>query len=1146
MARESKVRLDVEFGDVSQAEIDKLGKQVKEGLESVKLDPTWAQKYADVRSEIVRLQKEGTELESSRKKTIGEITKLEARSLSNREKMQRVTDTITNTQIDSARLEQRFARQQFDLQSKINADTAKLNDLKESGMDDEKTIAEMQKLRDRITSNTLKKEDLITQQKRLALRTTEKTVKLNQQLDEIESEDVRLNKEINSLLNDRNTSVDKLRSNQDAIIEQQRTAAGLENQRIATQQAIAAEIRKADPSISQEDALKRAKEMLPIVGKQSKFEQKNEQLLKRTKKDRKAILKDRLTELTIHDKMLKRQGIGFMERRKIIGAEKVNAKKSLGLVSVREQATEKAAKGMGKAVSGQLGQIAAVVGKLAGPLIALGGIAGFVMLMLQDNKQIMAARKNLFTLAQTGDATWKKMEKGQTTTIGQVEAFRGSLRGLWGQVGMTYEDALKNVGALTKAGIELDVTTAKGRESFTGLMADVESMALMSGQSFEEMAATVGEWKTEFRKDVDEMSDTFLSLRSSAAKTDIMTTRFFSSVMNAAQGLAIYGTQIEDVGTAFAALTNGVKMPQKEASKLASEMINATDQMSSAQKVMVAQIGGAKGLLEEQRKSKQEEVDRLELLEKQGKLTAASRKSLEKNRGELQEINTLLTTKYPDELEAQTRYFEALDPGQQIELRLRALSKAAPDMFKDVDIADPKQLAGALALNREKMAEVGKQFGFDKKQLMLVEQLAKAGTSIADLPTKMAKKEEEAEKKRLKAQERRQASIIQQGTKSIMDSLGQKIGYWVEQIYLWLEEKMIPFFEMVADYFGKDYKYKDATAAKLAERIKELETEETKLATRQKELETKEADAGLTKDEEKELAAVKERRGAIRVAKSGMESRLASSKEEKGSGLGGKAASFLTGGLLKTKEKQSAERNLRALAQEKRLALQSAIGKAGFDKATKEFADYAFRLFSSHPYMTKIGEGDDKAQKWLRNNWDELVMRVSQGFIPVSLSAKTGDVRKLFSSYLGFQKGGFTGVGEPGKIAGFAHKGEFVFDKQATDKAGPENLANLMTAIKSPSADVPSAATSINQAPIDVDTSMRALVSIMNFDGIISAVNRLPGAIASAMPATQVAGGAAAQNNVTNNVTLNVNQRDKQEIEQIIYKVLYDKSGANI
>lgn len=1140
MARESKITLDVEFGKIDQSQIDNLGKQVKKGLDGVKLDPAWAEQYAAAQKEIAGLQKEGAEIESTRKKVITEISKLEEKSFANRQKIQRVTDTITNTQIDSAKLENRFARRQYDLQSKINSDTAKLNEIKSSGMDDEKTKTEMQKLQDRITSNTLKKEDVSTQQKQLALRTTEKTVKLSKQLDEIENEDVKLNKDINGLYDQRNNKVTQLKTNHDDIIAQQRTAAGLESERIATQKAIAAEIQKSDPKISQEDALKRAKQMLPIVGKQSKFEQKNASLLGKTKKDRQAVLKDRLTELNIHDKMLKKQGVGFMERRKIVGAEKKNAKQSLGLIGMKEKATAKATKGVGKAVSGQMGQLVGVIGKLAGPLMALGGIAGFVMLMLNYNKQIMAARKNLFVLAQTGDATWKKMEDGQMTTIGQVEAFRGSLRGLWGQVGMTYEDALKNVGALTKAGIELDVTTAKGRKSFVGLMADVEGMAQMSGQSFGEMSQTVGLWKTEFRKDVGEMSDTFTDLRDSASKTDIMTTRFFSSVMNAAQGLAIYGTEVEDVGAAFAALTAGVKMPQKEASKLAAQMIGATDQMSSAQKVMVAQIGGAQGMLQTEKETLATRVAELKEQEKQGKLTTANKKELEKSESKLGEITTLLNTKYPDQLEAQTRYFEALDPGQQISLRLKALSKAAPDMFKGVNISDPSQLAGALAMNREKLAEIGKQFGFDKKQLMLVEELAQAGTSIGDLPNKMAEESDKKEKKRLKAAEKKQVGIIQQGTKSILDMLGQKIAGLLEKLYLWLEDKMIPFFEMVADYMGKDYRLKEDTQGKLAERIKELKAEDEPLAAREAELEKKKKSGTISEEETTELKSVKQQRSKIRTTLSGLEGRAEASKQEKGSGLGGKVLSAVTFGAFQTKEKQSALKNYRELAREKVIALQGAISKAGFDKETKNLADYAYKLYSSMDYMNKIGEGGAKSQRWLQNRWNELVMNASQGFIPRTMGANTGAVENLFKSQLGFQAGGFTGVGAPGEVAGFAHKGEYVFDKESTDKAGPENLAKLMMAIKSPSSGVMSA-NAISQTP---DNSTQSLTAAMNFDGLINAVNRLPAAMASAMPTAQAASGSQTVNN--NNVTLNVNQRDKETIEQIIYKVLYDKNGANI
>lgn len=61
-----------------------------------------------------------------------------------------------------------------------------------------------------------------------------------------------------------------------------------------------------------------------------------------------------------------------------------------------------------------------------------------------------------------------------------------------------------------------------------------------------------------------------------------------------------------------------------------------------------------------------------------------------------------------------------------------------------------------------------------------------------------------------------------------------------------------------------------------------------------------------------------------------------------------------------------------------------------------------------------------------------------------------GGLFKLF----GFEKGGYTGDGAKDDPAGVVHKGEYVFDKEATDKIGVGTLASLRKAAKSGSGSV--------------------------------------------------------------------------------------------
>ena len=66
---------------------------------------------------------------------------------------------------------------------------------------------------------------------------------------------------------------------------------------------------------------------------------------------------------------------------------------------------------------------AGAIGKLAGPLLALGSIAGFLMLMLEYDKKIKDAQKSMFVLASNSDMAWKKIGKGQTVGISQMETY---------------------------------------------------------------------------------------------------------------------------------------------------------------------------------------------------------------------------------------------------------------------------------------------------------------------------------------------------------------------------------------------------------------------------------------------------------------------------------------------------------------------------------------------------------------------------------------------------------------------------------------------------------------------------------------------------------------------------------------------------
>jgi hypothetical protein len=1075
MARNPKVTVDVEFGKVDQKDIDKIINDVGGKLKKMELDPGWAEKFEEARRKVTEIRKEVDGIKEEQKKSDEQYDK----AAREKQKLQQKLNSLRN---DADELD----RKQLDVQIHAVKLNKELAAIKKSKKKDEATSLRKQQITNDLERMNL---DMKQQYEKITNETSDTKSKINQ----LETEQLTIKQQLS-------VETDKMKSANDSIVDATKTALGLESQRLALQQVMAKELMKADKSLGEDEALKRAKKMLPLSGKQSKFEQKQFELLKKTKKIRKNELKEKLTELKMHDKMLKRDGVGWWERKKMIRAEQLEAKKSLG-------GKRKEGGGVGGALvggaKGELAGLSRVIGSLAGPLLALGSVAGFIMLMLEYNDKIVKARKNLFKLAATGSASFKALEKGQKVTLGQVEAYRSSLRGLYDQVGMTYDEAMAATESLTKAGITLDVTSAGARKSYIKLIADLEGVATITGMSFDEVAGHAGELKTEFRMVEKEIPAAFISIKQAAADAGVESTRFFSATMNAAQGLAIYGTRVEDVAGAFSRLTKGVKMPQKAAMELAGQMVNANETLTSSQKAMIGIVGDAKGMLATL-----------------PKLTAEQTK--------------VLNETYPDQLEAQTRYFEALDPGKQIELRFRALAKVAPDIFKDVDISDPKQLAQALSLNREKLAELGKQFGFDKKQLMLVEELAEAGTSVAGIPEKMAQKQKEAEKAALTERVKEQARAIEQGTKSIKDIISEKVAKFVEWIYLWLEREAVPFFRMVADWMQKDYKeakyLSDAMATKMDELLKEREQMQSDVAVLEKDTSPEGQKALRSKKYELE----------------GLEVRIAKLKKEQEQmkGVRKRAAVPVIGGLLVGGEDTALmEAQAAALWDEKVKAFAAKISSlpAELQAVARELNDE----FLADNSLAKLAARDKKGAlkkmdltiasksgdvaKWYPGAEESAAaMKNLQTFFHQLVSLKSGGYSgaertvALPTSLLqkSFAGGGYTGNIGIGSAAGVVHGKEFVFDADATKKAGAANLSMLMDSIKSIRTG---AGRSISPAAMTAPTAA-------------SRVNAAGAAV----------GGGNGGRSVTNQVTININQRDRQEIEQIVYKVMYDQKGNEV
>lgn len=1057
MARNPKVTVDVEFGKVDQKDIDKIVKDVGGKLKNMELDPGWATKFEEARRKVVEIRKEVESARKESEKTSSDLNRAESESVKLQQKLRslqddraKLTDKAADAEIRSYKLQKEYAA----LQSKGS-------------------------------KNTVRMEQIKTELKQIDLKRTEDLVKLDTEMQGVAEKLTESHSERLKLTSQLSDQTDKIKTAHDNMIGTEKTLYGLEAGRLAQQQLIAKELMKADASLSKEEALERAKKMMPLNAKQSKFEKKQFDLLQRTKKIRKQELKEKLSELKVQDMMLKKQGVGWWDRRKIMRAEQLEAKKAFKAGGKKEGG------GIGGAIAGgakgQLAGLTGAVASLAGPLLALGSIAGFIMLMVEYNEKIMKARKSLFKMAATGVSSFKSLEKGQKVTIGQVESYRKSLYGLFNQVGMTYDEALHATEALTKQGFDLNVTTKEGRQEFVKLIANVEDMATVSGLSFDEMAGHAGELSTEMKVATSEIPSTFIAIRKSAVDAGVMTSRFFSETMNAAQGLAIYGTKVEDVADAFSKLVAGVKMPQKQALQLAGSLMNANETLTSSQKTMIAMVGNAKTML-------------------------ASQKDL------TDEQKRVLTAEYPDMLEAQTRYFEALDPSKQLELRFRALAKVAPDIFKDVDITDAGQLAGVLLKNREKLAEIGQQFGFDKKQLMLVEQMAQAGRSIANISTDIVEAEKKAEKERMDANVKQQARAIELGTRTIKDIIMQKVVKLIDDIYTFLETKLWPFLQAALEYMGKDIVKRAQVLTKLEEEIMANKVQDSELADRQKELLDKKS---RTASEDAELSAITIKRQQLGAQRTQLESSrtIATSERSAGarlkSGASGAVLSTVTGGLAETTESKEATIAREGIIRAKLIlplqaALTRALAKGLITKGsdTEKLVKTVYAQIQKSPHLSErfvMGEKLDYRKIIDNTNASEYSGKGNAELAKQMFTEVLGYSKGGFVKPLNFASGGYTGNVGIGRAAGIVHGGEFVFDADTTRKAGSDNLSQLMASIKTSGPIIPRSVTPAGR------------------------------------PGTATGSGS-----ITNQVTININQRDRQEIEQIVYKVLYDQKGNEV
>lgn len=999
-SKKSGLSLDVSF-DVPQKEIDRLKKILHKQIKIDAEDPLWVknrEKIKNLTRDIDNFDKDINKLNKDRIKLEDEITKRVEKEGHFQEKQEHRLERV------------------------------------------DKYLKAINKRREKSASNQAIINELNEKEKKIKEDTSNKIASLqseqNKYTDQIKGSDLQW-VELHKNLNDKTIEQSKL---QDDLLKTEKERTSVLNKYRATQSAIASLIEKQNPSMDRAEALKHAKRMFSLNGKQTNFEKTTIKSHEKLKKYRKESIRGQLVEIKARGHILRQMGGTEKEVKRIMAAEKAALYKREG-------------KGIRAGIEGfkskSLGEHAVEGAK---SLLAFAGIGMFIGMfikaMLDANKQIKDAQKNIFKFGAVSGTAWAKIQKGEIIGTKQLDGYRKTLDTMYDRAGMTLDEAVQNLGALTSTGVKFGDVMAKNGK----LMVDVNRMATLSGMSFGEMSSISGEWVTEFGKQTNELGNTFDNLMSATSRTNMTTTRFFSSVMNAAQGLAIYGDRIEDVSFAFADLTAKVKMPQKQAAQMATSMLNNVNTMTAAQKTLVTQSANVRKLLEQEQKdladNGQTETDRYK------------------------QLNELLKANL-DPLEEGVRLFEALDPAARIKAQIKAMAVQIPQLGQ-IDIMNAEQLRKVMLEHRTKISEIAPSFGMTEDQIRFVEKLSEAGTSIGSIGKAMSAEEA----KNIKKHKDEQADIITQGTKSIQDILANKIAKFMRDIYTFLADKVGPaifgIWNLIKGWLGRDYAETAKVNQSVLDEIERLNQSKEKVTAEITELETKQKAA---KGPEKQAIA-----GKISLKKAHL--------------------ADITGKMetMKGYEKKISEKP--KMKEEERYGISSAVAGSKLTDLSHAMANVTDKETRRLGYdaVAKLSGNKNFTDAVLSGDKEKLKSAVEGSAMFVTANKELNDI---FKNILGYASGGYTGQGPTGQVAGLAHKGEFVFDKDATMKAGPSNLKSLMQAIKFQS--VPTAA---------------ALTP--------------PAAIGAAAANT---GGST----YNNNVVLNINQRDRQEIEQIIYKVLYDR-----
>ena len=949
------------------------------------------------------------------------------------------------------------------------------------------------------------------------------------------------------------------------------------------QRDLAARLFRTGAAKSETEALELARDHIKLLPQQTKLGKQYEKLEQRSYKHRKMTYKD---EKKMIDEKYKaaRQNRLMNPLEAMINksreTKELRKKTGVGSFGAAGDIAKKGAAGvrgaMGSVMRGPLGAIA---GPLLGGALALS-IGKLVSLFLKVDEQIKHANKDLYQFQAQGAAAWAVMDKGGTTSIATLTSFRQEMDAIYKETGIKFEDSIKYIGALTQAGIPLKNVLENNHKLFK----EVNAMAITSGMSFEQMAGITGQWFTEFRKDTRSVLRTFVQLRGDAARSGMVTQKFYENVMNAAQGVQIYGNNIESVSSAFSGLVKGMKLPQSEAAKLATSLISIPKNMTAAQAAVLASLTDVtdpatkelKSLLMQTNKYTEAQIDAKLARDKlfSGTDIVSNDDILmfgdQTLRDRARELNRALSTAYKDELSRSRELARIMKPDDLIRSMVSGLRNMMPNILGNIDFTDMnavskaingsqvaiENVAQAIGLSEEGVMAIRKQFekfadntknyvsifqsmtkndDAAKKELSSAMAGIKAGGSertkaekqvqrlLEDAPQStydminnafgmtlkkngadaamnaklladnMANTQQsmdevgdvitKAESAKKQEKVREQASIIEQGTKTISDQIEETIGFWLRKIY----DGIMSLFNTM-DTFVRKTLYGDSPELEKAFNEAQILSNEARakrmsLHEKMSPLERLEKKGELTPDQAFELETYRKQSKAYSQEENDVKRIVATTGKQFSKSWFGKQLDNVTGKTDKVvTDAQAALDNHRNNIK--------TLNAAGADP--KKMNESQSAVMARKAEMSAAATEKEK----------EALMRADR--------MPTG----------AFGSGGFTGYGMKDEIAGAVHKGEYVIKKDDVDKIGLSNVVGML-----------------NQATGRVKSSMDVSGRARTLTPMSAMSNQGSGADVSKSSQTNRDDSIIHDNR---QFIFHVNQRDMQTIEQIVRKVVYN------